>query len=390
MKVIIICKEPFPNGAAATKRILCYARALHQENVDCCVLIYRRTEKDKTRNPYPEGKYQGVHFKYVGKSTLKPSHKIPRILAEYHDKKALCRYLKNTLVKGDVVIGFVNSDIDFICPLIDIIHSKGAKYVRELCEIPYFGNDNDALQLLIKQLFPKCDAFLTISETLTEVARKSKREDASILKVPILVDFNEVDMEDRSNEDIIPFIFHAGTLQEQKDGIIGMIRAFAEAKSKYGKEMKLVCTGFPTDSPDKDLILKTIIEENVKKDVIFTGYLKSSQVFDYLSRCTTVIVNKHDNTQNKYCFPTKLGEYLAAGKAVIITDVGEAMNWLKNGENALIVPKENQTAMADAIIKLISDEKLRRRIGEAGKELCRYNFDFRIVAPNLANFLKSL
>ena len=44
MKVYIITKEPFPNGMAAVKRIVCYAKAWISQGIECEVLIYTRTE----------------------------------------------------------------------------------------------------------------------------------------------------------------------------------------------------------------------------------------------------------------------------------------------------------------------------------------------------------
>lgn len=65
--------------------------------------------------------------------------------------------------------------------------------------------------------------------------------------------------------------------------------------------------------------------------MLFTGYLSHEDLKDYLSKASMVIINKYRNQQNEHCFSTKLGEYLAAAKPVIITNVGEAMNWLENG-----------------------------------------------------------
>lgn len=390
MKVYIISKEPFPNGQAATRRIICYAKALIQEGIECLVITYKRTEKNTDRNPSAKGVYETVPFLYIGGSTVKPSHKIPRILSEHHDKKALKKYLSTNLQPGDIVIGYVNSDMDFICPLIDLIHSKRAKYVRELCEIPYFGNNEEAKQKILEKLFPKCDAFLCISESLVKVALAHKSSEAKIIKVPILVEYDKANLVDESEKEPVPYIFHCGTLYEQKDGISGMIEAFALAKHKFGKPLKLVCTGNPNDSPDRDLILDTIAKNKVENDVEFIGFLNQDMVFKYLSKAAAVILNKYSNEQNLNSFSTKLGEYLAAGKAIVITDVGEAMNWLENDKNALIVPEKNYSAMANAIVKILSDNELKLRLGENGKKTCLENFDFGAVAPRLAGFLRSL
>lgn len=52
------------------------------------------------------------------------------------------------------------------------------------------------------------------------------------MKVPILVDFPQYEMIDRSDEADVPYIFHSGTLSQQKDGFLDMLEAFAKAIKK--------------------------------------------------------------------------------------------------------------------------------------------------------------
>jgi len=390
MKILIVCQEPFPYGRAATRRITCYAKALIQEGLDCRVLIYKRTEKDLSRNPATEGEYEAVPFKYSGPSTIKPRHKFHRIFAEYADKVALLSYLKKNLQSDDIVLAYVNSDFHFIRRLIDLVHFKEAKIIRELCEIPYFGNDSDAKNRILTRLFPKYDAFLAISSSLYDVALRYKNDDAKVLKLPILVDQTKIGVNGRPDCEDIPFIFHSGTLLEQKDGILGLIEAFALARGKYGKDMRLVCTGMPVDSPDYKRIIETIERYQISDYISFVGYITDEQVYDYLARAALVVINKLDNEQNRFCFSTKLGEYLSSGKAVITTDVGESMNWLENGKNAVIVHEGDVSALSDAIVTVLSDSDLRKRLGECGRALCCNSFDYKVVAPAFAEFVKSI
>ena len=71
MKAYIVTKEPFPNGMAATNRIKCYARAIHDGGMDCEVLICGSTElvREKVKNPEAKGYYEGVPYKYIGGSS---------------------------------------------------------------------------------------------------------------------------------------------------------------------------------------------------------------------------------------------------------------------------------------------------------------------------------
>lgn len=53
-------------------------------------------------------------------------------------------------------------------------------------------------------------------------------------------------------------------------------------------------------------------------------------------------------------------------KPVIVTNVGDFPNLVKNGINGLIVPPANPKALAEAIIKLLKDDTLARKIGYNG------------------------
>lgn len=395
MKVYIICRESFPNGMAGTNRIKCYAKALQLGGIDCTVINYTRTEtKGSTRNPERAGVWEGIPFFYVGEDNIKPPHKIPRLWRKYKDQFLLKMFLRRNLEPGDVVIGYVNSDTDLLCRVIDIIHSKGASYVRELCEIPFFGGqsrkEKKGLEDILGRLFPKCDGFISISDPLTELAKEHMKPEARILKLPILVDYDGFLLPDKSEEADVPYIFHSGTLFEQKDGVLGMIEAFGKAFPRIGRKTRMVFTGNPANSPDGKQIKEMIARYGLEDRITFTGFIDYSTLKDYLSKASLVVINKHPNIQNKYCFSTKLGEYLAAGKPVVITDVGEAMNYLTDGKNAYVVRRDDVNALSDAIVKAFTNEEERKRIGEAGRILCKEAFDYRSVSSRFSDFLRSL
>jgi len=54
----------------------------------------------------------------------------------------------------------------------------------------------------------------------------------------------------------------------------------------------------------------------------------------------------------------------AFGKPVIVTNVGDLPNLVKDGREGLIVPPKSPRALADAIIKLLKDEGLRKQMSK--------------------------
>jgi glycogen synthase len=68
-------------------------------------------------------------------------------------------------------------------------------------------------------------------------------------------------------------------------------------------------------------------------------------------------------------------EALASGLAVVATGAGGSAELLENGENCLVVPKNDPRALAISLERLVADESLRRRISRGGIESAKH-FDF--------------
>jgi glycosyltransferase involved in cell wall biosynthesis len=66
--------------------------------------------------------------------------------------------------------------------------------------------------------------------------------------------------------------------------------------------------------------------------------------------------------------PNVLLEAHAAGIPVVATNVGGVPEIATNGVTALLVPKSDAGAMAQAICRLLEDPELARRIAAAGRE----------------------
>jgi glycosyltransferase involved in cell wall biosynthesis len=60
-------------------------------------------------------------------------------------------------------------------------------------------------------------------------------------------------------------------------------------------------------------------------------------------------------------------EAMAAGKAIIASDVGGVPEIVSAGETGLLVPSEDVDALAIAMVKLASDPDFRNRLGDAGR-----------------------
>jgi glycosyltransferase involved in cell wall biosynthesis len=72
--------------------------------------------------------------------------------------------------------------------------------------------------------------------------------------------------------------------------------------------------------------------------------------------------------------PLVLLEAMLAERAVVATDVGSIPDALRQGETGLVVPVDDDVALAEALVQLRNDPGLRQRLGHAAGALARERF----------------
>lgn len=91
---------------------------------------------------------------------------------------------------------------------------------------------------------------------------------------------------------------------------------------------------------------------------------------DHYRRATCVVISQFRDTHpvgTEHGGTTALLEAWAMGKAVIATDRATLREYIRDGEDALIVPAEDPRAMRSAIERVLGDQELRRQLGAAGR-----------------------
>jgi glycosyltransferase involved in cell wall biosynthesis len=72
--------------------------------------------------------------------------------------------------------------------------------------------------------------------------------------------------------------------------------------------------------------------------------------------------------------PIALLEAMAAGLPVVATAVGGTPEVVVEGETGFLVPPRDPEALAEAILRLLREPDLRRRMGEAGRKRVAEHF----------------
>ena len=79
---------------------------------------------------------------------------------------------------------------------------------------------------------------------------------------------------------------------------------------------------------------------------------------------------------------TSLLDAMAAGKPIVATRTGGIPEVVADGETGILVAPRDHDAMAEAIVRLLKDDDLRRRMGDAGRARARSLFSAERMVQN--------
>ena len=136
----------------------------------------------------------------------------------------------------------------------------------------------------------------------------------------------------------------------------------------------------PSDLPIKFLFVgsgslyaqvqQMLVDDRNAGRVIFTGPVEHKEVPAFLDACDILVSPHVPLTDGSEFFgsPTKLFEYMAMGKGIVASCLGQISDVLDDGNTALLVKPGDPGELASAIRRLAESPELRQRLGTNARE----------------------
>jgi glycosyltransferase involved in cell wall biosynthesis len=147
-----------------------------------------------------------------------------------------------------------------------------------------------------------------------------------------------------------PHVLYAGRLSREK-GVLELVEA--------AERMNLVVAG---DGPLRDRV------------PMARGFVPPDELATLYGQAAVVACPSHREGFGVACL-----EAMAHGRPVVASGVGGLLDLVVNGETGILVEPGNVPALRAALVRLLDDPPLRRRMGEAGRQRAADHFSWKAV-----------
>jgi glycosyltransferase involved in cell wall biosynthesis len=158
-----------------------------------------------------------------------------------------------------------------------------------------------------------------------------------------------------------------------------LINAFGTL-CKSEDNLKLIIAG---EGNQKDKLIDLANKLNLEDKIVFAGYTNDAFLFASIYDIAT-LVSKVEG------FPNSIVEYLAVGKAVVVTDVGGNSEIIKDNYNGFLVPFNDENALVEKITILLNDSNKKKEFEDKAIETIVSNFTEDKMVENIEIFFEEV
>jgi len=269
---------------------------------------------------------------------------------------------------------------------------KRNKVIIERNEYPAALRGNDLIRgffykyFILSWQYKLYDGLFLMTDELINFYKKYTKKKCIIKKLPMTVDFSRFNNKgNRDSRD--KYIAYTGSLSNEKDGIVYLLNAFVKISKKV-PGVKLKIAGGKGYDINK---LRGYTEElGIAKRIEFLGMLNRNLIPSFIQNAMVLVLPRPDSLQARGGFPTKLGEYLATSKPVIVTKVGEIASYLDDEDVFFINPDNIEEELVNTLAMVLRNYKNAIRVGIKGQKKALKYFSLDANKGKVADLINNV
>lgn len=181
-------------------------------------------------------------------------------------------------------------------------------------------------------------------------------------------------------------VLYVGQVVQHK-GVHVALEAFALARQRSGLDLTLTIVGDTEQSPDYVAGLRdSAVQLGLDGHVAFTGKIERD-LLPEIYHCHDVLVFP---SLWEEPFGLTLLEAMSSGLAVVASGTGGSTDFLKDGYNALLYPKDDPRQCAERIVRLCTDRELCGTIRRNGRRTVETRYTLQRATEEIEGYLAML
>lgn len=398
MRILVIFpNNPYYSNSAAANRYAGLFDGLLEHGCLIDLLVTGGFKTKQERSCTEESRHPNLRFVYSlpfivdGKTSILKDY----FFYGLFDRLTISRIKKYVLADYDVLwLGYDSTDLFAFCKLRARIVGKTFIELNEFNDIGLLNTKNKihykrALRennLLVETL-RSIDSIAVMTKTLEKHYKEIAGEKCKFIHLPMTVDLSRFNKKSDNIDYLCPYIAFTGTMNNAKDGVDVLIKAFGKVANKY-PNIHLYLAGFwHYDVPEQDNYIERV---GLSSRVHRLGVLTRDEIPPLLCNARVLALSRPDSHQAQGGFPTKLGEYLATGNPVCVTKVGEIPDYLEDNVSAFMATPGDVDSFADALDRALCDDYNSQEVGRKGRLVAEASFSSELQANRLHEFFNQL
>ena len=398
LRICIAGTFSYPDGYGAASRIQSYAEGFAANGTSVIVIPFERQT----------GQVQSdFHEDFSGEANVTVSFALSGLKHAIEGKKFVGEkiVLYREIVKFNKLVSRLHNEepitalillgrsLFILLPIIYKCRKLGIKIIHEKSEYPFVYDRKSYLRNIYYELYNSTmyrlfDGILVITSMLESYFSGKVGDARKVLKVPILVSDslrNRKKMPVGGNNHVILYV---GNLEHEEE-ILMLISSFKTIAEKY-LDWTLGIVGETKIISRKRLYESLIEEGNLTTRVKLYGKLPRTRIPKMLANSDILVLPRSAGVFSTAGFPTKLGEYLMAGKPVVVTATGDIPSYLRNEVDSYLVEPGNELMFSNAILRIIENYPDAAKVGQEGRITALREFGCSRHCARIINFIKQL
>lgn len=230
---------------------------------------------------------------------------------------------------------------------------------------------------LLRFLISKASLITSVSNQITKELIDLGASPERILNFPMGIPRTDYEKlrDDTANKELV---ICSPRLHEPLYNLNIILEAFARIAPAF-PAVKLWLLGNGSLTGD----LERYVAENHLPGVTFWGWLSPAEALEKIARSMVMVsIPQNDGT------PVSMMEGMAAGCLLVVSDLPVYHDWIKDGENGLII-NSNADDLAVALRRSLEDQDLRERAARINRELIRHRAIWEEQFEKMLNYYRA-